>query len=300
MVKLVLTVLVTSLMAVALLLWTLSEPVSAAGKFVVLKKVQLEGPIVRARLAGSEFVCATQGNTGRFAFFSVSTGGVLYHLSESGSARRFHPTLVSELKGSAIVLDEAHERIECFGSDGNATARCTLSAAVLAVPFGSPADMLAAGSSFSEGFVILTERGRFLTVDSEGELVSEMNLRELSGRPEAFFARLGRVPDSDEYFAFSPNTGCVLVFTAESELRRTIELNSILAGDAPFSDFIILTDGSIIASRGKRLTHVSGETIADIPVAPQFAEDAPLFLDAHDNRLLIYNHLGRMLIGEMQ
>lgn len=300
MAKGILAILITSLMAAVLLLWTLSEPLSAAGKFVVLKKVQLEGPIIRARLTGSEFACATQGDTGRFAFFTASTGGVLYHLSESGSVRRFHPTLVSGLKGSAVVLDEAHERIECFGSDGNATVRCTLSAAVLAVPFGAPVDMLAGRSSFSEGFIILTERGRFLTVDSEGELVAEINLRELSGRPEAFFARLGYIPGSDEYFAFSPNTGCVLVFTAKSELRRTIELNSILTGDAPFSDIVILADGSMIASRGKRLTHVSGETIADIPVASQFAEDAPLFLDAHDNRLLVYNHLGRMLIGEIQ
>ncbi len=293
-------ILVCSLAAAAFLLWTLSAPVSAAGKFVVLKKVQLEGPIVRARLTGSELVCATQGETGRFAFFNVSSGSVLYHLSESGSARRFHPTLVSPLHGSALVLDEARERIECFGSDGNATARCTLTAAVLAVPFGSPVDMLAAGRSFSEGFFILTERGRFLTVDGEGELVSEMNLRELCGRPEAFFALLGRTPDSDEFFAFSPNTGCVLVFTPEGKLRRTIKLSDILAGDAPFSDVIMLADGSLIVSRGKRLTHVSGESIADIPVAPQFTEDAPLFLDTQGNRLLVYNHLGQMLIGEMQ
>lgn len=292
-------ILVSSLAAAALLLWTLSAPVSAAGKFVILKKVQLEGPIVRARLTGSEFVCATQGETGRFAFFNVSSGSVLYHLSESGSARRFHPTLVSPLRGSALVLDEARERIECFGSDGNATARCTLSAAVLAVPLGTPVDMLAAGSSFSEGFFILTERGRFLTVDSEGELVAEINLRELSGRPEAFFARLGRIA-GDEFFAFSPNSGCALVFTADGELRRTIELSDVLAGDALFSDVIMLADGSLIASRGKRLTHVAAETIADIPVAPQFAEDAPLFLDSKGNHLLVYNHLGEMLVGEMQ
>ncbi len=299
MAKGVLAILVSSLMAATFLLWTLSATVSAAGKFVVLKKVQLEGPIVRARLTGSEFVCATQGETGRFAFFNVSSGSVLYHLSESGSARRFHPTLVSPLRGSALVLDEARERIECFGSDGNATGRCTLTAAVLAVPFGSPVDMLAAGSNFSEGFFILTERGRFLTVDGEGELVSEINLRELSGRPEAFFARLGRIAGG-EFFTFSPNTGCVLVFTAYGELQRTIELSDILAGDAPFSDVIILADGSLIVSRGKRLTHVSGESIADIPVAPQFTEDAPLFLDNQGNRLLVYNHLGQMLVGEIQ
>lgn len=267
---------------------------------MVLKKVQLEGPVVCARLSGGEFVCATQGGTGRFAFFNISTGKVLYHLSESGSARRFHPTIVSGLNGSALVFDEARERIDCFGSDGNATARCTLSAAVLAVPFGSPVDMLAAGSSFSDGFIILTERGRFLTVDSEGELVSEINLRELSGRPEAFFARLGRIPDSNGYFAFSPNTGCVLVFAADGELRRTIELNSILAGDTQFSDVVILADGSLIASRGKRLIHMSGESIADIPVASQFKEDAPLFLDFLGKRLLVYNHLGEMLVGEMR
>ena len=287
-------------MTVAFLLGTLPTPGLAAGKFVIIKKVRLEGPVVCARLVGGDHVCATQGGTGRFAFFTVSTGGVLYHLSESGSARRFYPTLVSGLKDSAIVFDEARERIEYFGSDGNATARCTLTPAVLAVPFGSPVDMMPAGSGFSDGLLILTERGRILTVDSEGELVSEINLRELFGRPEAFFARSGRIPASDEYFALSPNTGTVLIFTIENELHREIGLHDILTGDAPFSDVVMLADGSMIVSRGKRVTHVSGEATADIPVASQFEEEAPLFLDYHDGRLLVYNHHGRMLVGKMQ
>ncbi len=292
--------LVTVQLVTAALLGAISPPVLSAGKLVVLKKVQLEGPVVRARLVSADLVCATQGEAGRFAFFNAASGNVLYHLSESGAARRFCPTLVSGLKGNALVLDEAHERIEFFGPDGNSTARCTLTAEVLAVPFGSPVDMLACGEGFSGGIFILTERGYILTANSEGELVTNISLRELSGRPEAFFARLGRVPDSEKYFAFSPNTSCVFLFTLEGELLQTHDLNATLAGSAQFSDVVILEDGSLIVSRGKRLTHVGSDAASDIPVASQFAEDAPLYLDMWDNRLLVYNQRGEMLVGELQ
>jgi len=269
----------------------------AAGKFVVIRKVTLEGPIVQARLVSGRLACATQGKSGRIAFFNTMEKRVDYRQSESGSMRRFIPTLVAGLGGRALVYDTARDRIEYFQSDGNSLESLGLPDS-LSFDTDPPVGLMPLGASFKDGLALLTERGRLLRFTG-GKLSSTTDLRAKAGRPELFFARLAPLPEG-ALFALSPNTGCAFTFAPDGTLTNTVDLGALTGGLRPVSDAAPLADCGMLFTVGKRLYRLDGGKPTAIPVAAQFQSNAPLFIDTRGDRVLVYNHDGEMLVGEFK
>lgn len=269
----------------------------AAGKFVVIRKVKLEGGIIQARLLSDRLACATQGDTGRIAFFDTVEKRVDYRLSESGAARRFIPTLLAGLGGRALVYDAAGDRIEYFQADGNSLDSLGLPDG-LSFDADAPVSLIPLGSSFKDGIALLTERGRLLRFTG-GKLASTTDLRAKAARSELFFARLAALPNG-ALFAFSPNTGAAFTFAGDGALTNTVDLAALTGGSQPVNDAAPLAGSGIIFAAGKRLYRLNDGKATAIPVAAQFKSDAPLFVDARGARVLVYNHDGEMLVGELQ
>jgi hypothetical protein len=246
---------------------------AAAPRLTGLKQLGVEGGIYRARLLSNGLICATQADIGMFVFASPATAKVDYLHNELGESRPFTPTLIDGLGASALLMDESADKLYLFGKDGNATASCNLDSSILAVQYGSPVDILAAGTSFRDGFWLLTERGIVLRINDDGKLVSTIELRKVFGRPEAFFASGGKL--------------------------KTYELLPALGGDLPVTDAVLLEDGSLAATRGKRLFKIAGLKANELNYSG-ITDDAPVFLDAVGTRILLYNHTGEMIVGDLQ
>jgi hypothetical protein len=270
---------------------------AAAPKLTGLQQLGVEGGIYRARLLSNGLVCATQADKGTFVFATPATAKVDYLHNELGESRPFTPTLIDGLGASALLMDESADKLYLFGKDGNATASCSLDDAVLAVQYGSPVDILAAGTGFRDGFWLLTERGFVLRINDDGKLVSTIELRKVFGRPEAFFARIGR--RGSNLYAFSPSASCVMEFTPSGGKVKIYELLPALGGDLPATDAVLLEDGSLAATRGKRLFKITGLKATELTYAG-ITDDAPVFLDAVGTRVLLYNHTGEMIVGDLQ
>jgi hypothetical protein len=269
----------------------------AAGKFVVIRKVKLEGGIVQARLLSDRLACATQGEEGRIAFFDTVEKRVDYHLSESGTLRRFIPTLLAGLGGRALVYDAARDRIEYFQADGNSLDSLGLPDG-LSFDTDAPVSLIPLGGNFKDGIALLTERGRLLRFTG-GKLASTTDLRAKAARPELFFSRLTALPNG-AVFAFSPNTGAVFTFAADGTLSNTVDLAALTGGLQPVTDAAPLAGGGMLFTSGKRLYRLDGGKATAIPIATQFQSAAPLFVDTRGDRVLVYNHDGEMLVGELQ
>jgi len=56
----------------------------------------------------------------------------------------------------------------------------------------------------------------------------------------------------------------------------------------------------MLFTSGKRLYRLDGGKATAIPIATQFQSAAPLFVDTRGDRVLVYNHDGEMLVGELQ
>jgi hypothetical protein len=270
---------------------------AAAPRLTGLKQLGVEGGIYRARLLSNGLICATQADIGMFVFASPATAKVDYLHNELGESRPFTPTLIDGLGASALLMDESADKLYLFGKDGNATASCNLDSSILAVQYGSPVDILAAGTSFRDGFWLLTERGIVLRINDDGKLVSTIELRKVFGRPEAFFARMGK--RGSNLYAFSPSASCVMEFTPSGGKLNTYELLPALGGDLPVTDAVLLEDGSLAATRGKRLFKIAGLKANELNYSG-ITDDAPVFLDAVGTRILLYNHTGEMIVGDLQ
>lgn len=261
------------------------------------KQLGIDGGIHRARLISQDIACATQAESGLFAFANLTSGKVSYLHSELGESRGFYPTIVGEMQDSAIMLDEYSDRIYLFGQDGNATASCSIGNDVLATQYGSPVDILAAGNDFKDGFWLLTERGFVLRVNEDGKLVSKFELRRAFNMHEAYFARVGKHGQS--LFAFSPNLSSLLEFTTAGKALKTYNLLQAIGGDLPVTDAVLTDNFGVLLTRGRRLFAVANGHSAEIDYSG-IDDDAPLFLDALGSRVLIYNHTGEILVGELK
>ncbi len=270
---------------------------STAAKLSDVKALKHGGSIYRARLIGETHICASLGESGLFAFIDTRNGKVDIFHNELGETRLFYPTLVSSLARNALILDEASSRLHLFSKDGNSISSCGLASSILTTPYGSPVDVIPASSNFKGGFWLLTERGFILRINSNGELVSSLDLRQALNKPEGFFARLGN--RADKLFAFSYNTSQLYEVTTGGSLVKTYDLLPALGGDLPPSDALLLEDGRALVSRNKRVYIIKSGKADEVNLGANF-QDSPLFIDKAGERILVYNQSGELLVGTLK
>lgn len=268
----------------------------AAAKLADAKSFRLEGGIYSARLLNENYICATQSKSESFALIDIRNGKIEHIHNELGEARSFSPTLVAALGGNALIFDEAASRLHLFAKDGNSQASCVLADAVLATPYGSPVDVIPAGSSFKAGFWILTERGFLLNVSNEGKLKTALDLRKSCNTPGAFFSKVGKKADRQYVYAY--NTSQIFEVSTSNALAKTYDVLTALGGELRPSDAMLLEDGRIIAARGSRVYILTGGKADEISAG--LKAGSQMFLDKLGSRILIYTHSGDMVVGSLK
>lgn len=287
--------LATALFGLACL--TLAGNAQAGAKLTDTKSFRLEGGIYLARLLSENYICATQDKSGSFALIDTRNGNIEHIHSELGENRPFSPTLLSALGGNALIFDEAGSRLHLFAKDGNSQASCEFSDAVLATSYGSPVDVIPAGSSFKAGFWLLTERGYVLNVNSDGGLKAALDLRKSCNAPGAFFSKIGK--KADRLYVYAYSTSQIFEVSTSGTIAKTYDLLTALGGELRPSDALLLDDGRIIVARGSRIFVIAGGKAEELSTGMK-AESYQKFLDRLGNRILIYTHSGDMVVGSLK
>lgn len=269
----------------------------AAVKLADTKSFRLEGGIHSARLLSENYICATQSKSGSFALIDIRNGKVEHIHNELGEARSFLPTLAAALGGNALIFDEAGSRLHLFAKDGNSQASCGLAEAVLATQYGSPVDVIPAGSSFKAGFWLLTERGFALNVSNEGKLKTALDLRKNCNAPGVFFSKIGR--RADRLYVYAYSTSQVFEVSTTGTLAKTHDLLTALGGELRPSDALLLEDGRIIAARGNRILVITEGKVEDLSIGMKAGTDQR-FLDKFGSKILIYTHSGEIVVGSLK
>ncbi len=269
----------------------------AAVKLADTKSFQLEGGIYIARLLSENYICATQSKSGSFALIDIRNGNIEHIHNELGEARSFSPTLAAGMGGNALIFDEAASRLHSFAKDGNSQASCVFADAVLATPYGSPVDIIPAGSSFKAGFWLLTERGYVLNVSSDGGLKAALDLRKSCNAPGAFFSRIGK--RADKLYVYAYSTSQLFEVTTSGTRTKTYDLLTALGEELRPSDALLLYDGRIIAARGSRVFVITSGKAEELSSGMK-AGSEQMFLDRLGNRILIYTHSGDIVVGSLK
>lgn len=277
-------------------------------KLASVKSFRVEGGIVRAVFCEESAIVATQGDAGTFRVITLPDGKQQAFRSEGGERRRFEPTLITPLRDEVAMLDEARWQVHRFSLDGNSLMQFSL-------PADGTGERPVGLASDGSALLVLDFDGALRKLNWQGEVVAKMQvaaaqLTQLrydaaSRRVCALQPLMGRIVSFPASLLTAQDEPAVTVGGAESaesaadvSMALTIP-REVLGNELPV-DFALLADERILITIGSRLFVKTDGEWSPVEVPSGFKEPGALRVETSGSRVLLYNHAGEMMVGELK
>jgi len=285
---------------------------SSSTKLAGIKSFRVEGGIVRAVFCGESAIVVTQGDAGTFRVISLPDGKQQSFRSEGGERRRFEPTLIAPLGDEVAILDEARWQVHRFSLDGNSLKQ-----------FDLPSDG-AVGNGAGDGgrpVGLASEASALLVLDFDGGLRKLNWQGEVLGAMQIAASQLTQLrydAATRRVYILQPLAGRIISIpiasltagatgeggdeSAESAAKVGMALTipqQVLGSELPV-DFALLADGRMLVTVGSRLFVKSGDDFTAVELPAGFNEPGAVRVETSGSRVLLYNHAGEMLVGELK
>jgi len=275
-----------------------------SAKLAGVKSFQVKGGIVRAAFCGEDTIVVTQGSEGTFRVITLADGKQEAFRSEGGERRRFEPTLIAPLGKQAVILDEARWQVHRFSLDGNSLAQASLpTAGDEAEGMQRPVGLATDGKAV----FVLDYDGVLHSLNWKGEVLSPAE----SGMKADHLTQLRYDAGGKRFHVLQPLAGRIISFPTPSteangesddaaSVSVALEIPREVLGNLMPTDFALMGDGRMLITVGTRLYMKDESGFAPVGVSAGFKDGGVLRVEAEGNRVLLYNHSGEMIVGELK